>query len=287
MKGKTLLILAATIFSLSLKGQETGANPANPERFNKEKDLLLAHYDFKTDVDDLHSAAAFFTLLQHPGFSNIKHHAVAGTYGTQGGLYVPPDKLMQQAFGDNWSDAHKNREKAVRQVKELVNETLSNESDIWIAEGGQSDFSARLLKELKADHPQLKASEHFHIVQHSDWNEEVTSRESLRFVKEKADYNRIPDGNALDNGTPGFRTPYYTQWKPHVKNPEVTKVWTLAIDLANKYNGKEGRYNNEAIAAGGLDFSDFVEVCWMLQLENLRDTEDFFKHFTGSGPKAK
>ena len=90
MKGKTLLILAATIFSLSLKGQEKGANPANPERFNKEKDLLLAHYDFKTDVDDLHSAAAFFTLLQHPGFTDIQHHVLAGAYGTQEGPYVPP-----------------------------------------------------------------------------------------------------------------------------------------------------------------------------------------------------
>ena len=280
MKGKTLLILAATIFSLSLKGQKMDTSSSIPERFNREKDLLLAHYDFKTDVDDLHSAAALFTLLQHPEFTDIQHHAVSGAYGTQGGLYVPPERLLQKAFWNNWSDAHKNREKALSQVKQLVNETLSNDGDIWIAEGGQSDFTADVLRNVLAENPQLNVSKRFHVVQHSDWNEKVTSAESLQFVKQNADYNKIPDGNSLDNGTPGFRSPDYDDWKKHIEDPEVKQIWQIAIDLANKYNGKEGRYNNEAIAEGGLDFSDFVEVCWMLNLEDLRDAEDFFNFYS-------
>jgi hypothetical protein len=47
--------------------------------FNLKKDLLLAQYDCKTDVDDLHSVAAFATILANPEFSGINYHAVAGT----------------------------------------------------------------------------------------------------------------------------------------------------------------------------------------------------------------
>ena len=33
---------------------------------------------------------------------------------------------------------------------------------------------------------------------------------------------------------------------------------------------------NEAISAGGLDFSDHSEVCWILGLQDIKDTEEFF-----------
>jgi len=52
------------------------------------------------------------------------------------------------------------------------------------------------------------------------------------------------------------------------------------VDLGNKYNAKDGRYNNEAVSAGGLDFSDLSEVCWILGLEEIKDTEQFFSIYT-------
>jgi len=118
------------------------------------------------------------------------------------------------------------------------------------------------------------------VVQHSDWNENSTSPESLQFVKKNTDYQKIPDGNAVGNGTPGFRSPEYTQWKKKISNPKLIGIWQLATDLSNKYNGKEGRYNNEAISAGGLDFSDLSEVCWILGLQDIIDTEQFFNLYS-------
>ena len=53
----------------------------------------------------------------------------------------------------------------------------------------------------------------------------------------------------------------------------------MAITLGNQYNGQEGRSLNKAIAEGGLDFSDFSEVCWILNLKNLADVKDFFEHY--------
>ncbi|MBT8293350.1 MAG: hypothetical protein KJN70_08750, partial [Eudoraea sp.] len=262
MKFKTILIIALVTILTPLIGKATPLHLSKTANFNIDKDLLLVQYDCKTDVDDLHSVAAFITLMSHSNFKKVNYHAVAGTYGIQEGLYVPPNDLFKLAFGDNWTDAHKNLESAVARVKELAKKTLANKGDIWIADAGQSDFSAELVKALQADFPELNISQRIHVVQHSDWNEEVTAPENLDFVKKNTTYHKIPDGNAVGNGTPGFRTPDYTNWKDKIKDPKLVSIWQLAIVLGNKYNGKEGRYNNEAIAAGGMDFSDLSEVCW-------------------------
>ncbi|MDC6388561.1 hypothetical protein PP182_07695 [Maribacter sp. PR1] len=249
-------------------------------RFNLGKDLLLMHFDCKTDVDDLHAAAGLLTLMSQPKFSEVKYHAVAGTYGIQEGLYVPPNSLFKLAFGHNWTDAHERMEAAAEEVAQRAMATLEAEGDIWIAEAGQSDFSAHLVMAIQKMLPELESKKRIHIVQHSDWNEEVTSPELLEFAKTNTEYNKIKDGNSVGNGTPGFRTPGYTAWKQEVKDPKLKSVWELAVNLSQKYNGKEGRYNNEAVAENGLDFSDLSEVCWMLHLEDIKDTEEFFNRFT-------
>ena len=279
MRSKTFILIALVTILMSFAF--TVSNKKNIQGgFNLKKDLLLAQFDCKTDVDDLHSAAALATLLSNSTFSGIKYHAVAGSYGIQEGLYVPANDLFELAFGGNWTDAHDNLIPALKKVKKIVKKTLKNDGDIWIAEAGQSDFSAELIKAIQHDFPEIDLSKRIHLVQHSEWNEEVTSPESLKFVKENIDYQKIPDGNAVGNGTPGFRDPAYKKWEDQIKDPKLIEIWQLAIDLSNKYNGKEGRYNNEAILAGGLDFSDLSEVCWILGLEDIKDTEQFFDLFS-------
>jgi hypothetical protein len=276
MKSKTLIFIALFIIFISSNSLALHINPPKEGNFNKDKDLLLVNFDCKTDVDDLQSAAALATLLSDNKFSKVNYHAVAGAYGIQEGLYVPPNDLFQLAFGANWTDAHENMKNAVEQVKVIAKACIENQGDIWIADAGQSDFSAQLVKAIKADLPDVNISKRIHIVQHSDWNEEVTSPASLDFVKKNTDYHKIPDGNVAGNGTPGFRSPEYTGWKDKTRDPKLIEIWQLAIDLSNKYNGKEGRYNNEAVAAGGLDFSDLSEVCWIFGLQDIKDTEHFF-----------
>lgn len=280
MKCRSLILIAITIIFAASNCNGTDKKFLIAGNLNIEKDLLLAQFDCKTDVDDLHSVAALATLLSDPKFSEINYHAVAGTYGIQEGLYVPPNALFQRAFGDNWTDAHENLDAAVEKVKNIVKTTLANQGDIWIAEAGQSDFTARLVKAVQSDLPDIPVSQRIHVVQHSDWNEKVTSPESLEFVKKNTDYHKIPDGNKVGNGTPGFHSPGYTQWKSKISDPELIEIWKLAIDISNEYNGKEGRYNNEAISTGGLDFSDLSEVCWILGLQDIKDTEQFFNLYS-------
>ena len=279
MKFKAVVLIIITSIFIYSNNNAQHRKSSKTASFDFDKDLLIANYDCKTDVDDLQSVAALSTVLADAKFSKVNYHAVAGAYGIQDGLYVPPNDLFKLAFGDNWSDANENLPKAVEEGKKLAISTLKNQGDIWIAEAGQSDFSAELIKAIQVDLPDMNISKRIHIVQHSDWNEEVTSPASLAYVKANIDYQKIPDGNAVGNGTPGFRSPGFTNWQEKVSDPKLTKIWQLAIELSDKYNGQEGRYNNEAIAAGGLDFSDTSEVCWILGLKDIENTEDFFNRF--------
>ncbi|MEN8804055.1 MAG: hypothetical protein ACN4EF_01650 [Wenyingzhuangia sp.] len=276
MRHKILLILGIAPFFMSIKSYAIPLKTAQEADFNIEKDLLLVQFDCKTDVDDLHTVAALVTLMSNSKFSKVQYHAVTGTYGNQKGLYVPPNDLFQLSFGNNWTDAHKNFNYAVEKVKNIVLKTLQNEGDLWIAEAGQSDFTAELIKAIQINLPKMKVSKHIHVVQHSDWNETHTSTENLKFVQKYADYKKIPDGNKIGNGTPGFRDPTYSYWKNKIRTPDLVNIWQLATDLSKKYNGKNGRYNNKAISNGGLDFSDLSEVCWILGIQNIKDIEQFF-----------
>lgn len=249
-------------------------------KFEINKDLYLPQFDCKTDVDDVHSVAAVATMLADPRFANVRFHAVAGAYGTQEGLYVPANDVFAAAFGENWSDAHTDYQQALNAVSELVASTLQAGGDIWIADAGQSDFSADIVRNMKAKLPNVNTNERIHVVQHSNWNEEVTAPENLAYVKENAAYHKIPDGNAVGNGTPGFRSDIMADWRGALANPELTKVWEMVLAVGNKYNGQEGRYNNTAIANGGLDFSDVSETCWIFGFEQLKDGEAFFQEFS-------
>ena len=249
-------------------------------RFDSTKDLLLAQFDCKTDVDDLHTVAALATILLHPEYRNINYHAVAGAYGIQEGAYVPPNELFQLAFGTRWSDAHEKGNMAIQEVLTLVEEAIEQGGNIWIAEAGQSDFSARWIRVLLALRPGLNTKQRIHIIQHSDWNEEVTSAENLEFVKKVTDYRKIPDGNVVGNGTPGFRSDEIIDWREHIKDNRLVAIWETALHIGNQYNGKEGRYLNTSIANGGLDFSDLSETCYLLGLDALKDANAFFAFFT-------
>ena len=280
MKHKSIIFITIVTLILVLKSCASQNKVAKSAEFNKERDLLLVQLDSKTDVDDLHTAAALATLLSDSKFSKIHFHAVAGTYGIQEGLYVPPNELLKLAFENNWTDAHEDFNNAIEKVQAIVKTTLANQGDIWIAEAGQSDFTASLIKKILSDIPGINTSKRVHVVQHSDWNEKSTSPEHLQYVKSSTDYHKISDGNVVGNGTPGFMDPDFSNWKDKIKVPKLIKIWNLSTEISNEYNGKEGRYTNKAIVAGGLDFSDLAEVCWILGLNEIEDTTHFFKLFS-------
>ena len=274
-----ILLIGAYLSSCSI---EEGIEPDLLGRFDRNKDLYLAHFDAKTDVDDIHSVAALATMLADPRFSEVNYHAVAGTYGIQEGLYVPAEELFNLAFEEHWSDAHASFDKALNEVSNLAIETLKGGGSIWIADAGQSDFSAALIRRVQERMPEAVVKDRIHIVQHANWNEEVTTADDLAFAKETASYHKIPDGNAPGNGTPGFRSDMTVSWQEQVSDARVRVIWMTAIVIANTYNGADGRYLNESIQKGGLDFSDVAEMTWIFGFNDLVDAKDFFQEFSHS-----
>ncbi|TWU21855.1 hypothetical protein Pla144_45520 [Bythopirellula polymerisocia] len=271
--------LIAHVVATLMIGVATASAAEPIGRFDPGQDLLLAHFDLKTDVDDVHSVAAIATMLADPAMAKVRCHAVAGAYGVQTGLYVPAEGLFDLVFDDDWSDAHSDRDAALDRVTRLAAETLEAGGTVWVAEAGQSDFTAAVVRRLAERVPADELRSRIVVVQHADWNEEVTTAADLSYVRRTTNYKRIPDGNSVGNGTPGFRSELPVDWQTRITIARLATIWRRAIDIANRYNGVEGRYLNEAIAAGGLDFSDVSEVAWIFGLEDLTDAEAFFDRF--------
>jgi len=279
MTKKLILIFPLLPLLCSCTNMEV-VQPERLGRFQKTQDLYLAHFDLKTDVDDIHSVAAVATMLADRRFAEISYHAVAGAYGIQSGHYVPANELFELAFGSHWSDAHADFGKALAQVSHLAVEVLRSGGSIWIAEGGQSDFSAALVRDIQERLPEADLKNRLHIVQHADWNEEVTTPKDLVFVKETVSYHKIPDGNAAGNGTPGFRNDQVIDWRKYVTDAHLAAIWETAIAIANTYNGADNRYVNQSVKRGGLDFSDSAETTWIFGFNDLADANDFFEEFS-------
>ncbi len=266
---------------------DTCATAQRIGRFDPAKDVFFAQFDIKTDTDDLHSAAAVATILSHPAFACVEYAAVSGTYGTQGGTYVDPDTLFENAFGDSWVDAHNRKAGAAAELAARAAPVLAKGGHVWIMEGGQSDVSAETLRQILAASEADDVANRFHIVQHSDWNEQVTTPEDLAFVQATADYIKIPDGNATGNGTPGFRTPDGSTWASLLSAKDVGAIWAQAKDMALRNNGSGrteegiaiGGYDNQAIGAGGLDFSDTSEMAYIFGYDSLADVDAFVETF--------
>jgi hypothetical protein len=225
--------------------------------FNPNKDLLSLHYDHAPDKDDGHSAAADRTILQTMyGKKWIKAHivAVSGAYGKNAGGFNPnSDAVMDAAWNEcgGWLAAHTSRDEAINELTKRWSKTLKAGGDIWIKEGGQSDITAAVIKNIKEQMPKFDTTKRIHAVQHSTWNEDQTTEAALAYTKSNTDYIKIRDANAYLN----IRGGNEVFAKAAIENPEYSNIWKAAFAYYNP---------NERI-----DFSDTGELMRILGLGEL------------------
>ena len=173
--------------------------------FEPKQDLLSLHYDHAPDKDDGHSAAADRTLLDARFDADwIRQHtvAVSGAYGKNAKRFNDKsDAVMDTVWNDRggWLDAHADHGAAVQQLAKRWRQILDAGGDIWVKEGGQSDITAEVIKRLQAKNLGFEPRRRVHVVQHSDWNENQSGDDALKFCKQNTDYQRIPDANAYLN----------------------------------------------------------------------------------------
>ena len=266
--------------------------------FDIPEDILCPHFDTKPDLDDVHAQAAVGSVVAHPDLAGVDVFAVAGAYGEQGGEFVESFGVMELAFPGNWTSTTGTGYSwaaAVEQSALRMAAAINRGGDVWIAEAGQSDFSYDAIQLVLANTPGTDPRR-FHIVQHSQWNEDVSDDGKVAWLKANIDYIRIDDGN-FPNATPDFKT--FPDWDTSKGNDpdgqlagveqlwtHVTShatlgpLWTEAKRVADHYN-PIAAYNNTAIQAGGFDFSDASEVCHIFGMGKplINDHVDFFNVF--------
>lgn len=264
-------------------------------KFAKHKDILVSQFDFKPDADDVHAVAALGSMLEHSDMHGVNLFAVAGTIGIQGGKYINARSLMKMAFGQenfNWTDAHKNRDVSVNLVRDRIKAVLAQGGNAWVQEAGQSNFTRDWLVALKeAGVHELVIKNNIIIVQHSAWNEKHTSPEALKYVKEKTTYQAITDGNKpmkifARKDRRGPLTPMYIdksdKWIASAISTENSKkhsqsLWQEAIKIIEQTDFKA---HYSLIPKGGVDFSDNVELWWILELgQNAISVNAFWQRY--------
>ncbi len=256
--------------------------------FDNSTDILIAQFDSKPDPDDIHSQAALGCMLHHPDFAEVNYYAVAGAIGEQNGPFIDSDDLFDLAFGnENWTDADDDYWASVAAIKNKVVPILQNGGKVWVQEAGQSDITAEWLFQVLDEVPEETVKNNVIVVQHSNWNEDQSTDNLLDYVKDKASYYEIDDGNAGINQAWGDRGPWDTpQYRSqntsfltnalNSPNQKANDMWNLAIQHIEAVY--PGGFDEpwSWITGGGLDYSDCVENWWIFDLGTEVDNVDKF-----------
>ncbi|ADE55738.1 conserved hypothetical protein [Coraliomargarita akajimensis DSM 45221] len=263
---------------------------ARPQ-FDQATDLLLAQFDSKPDPDDIHAQAALGCMLVHPEYTGVQYYAVSGAYGIQNGPYLDSSTLFAMAFGEQWTDAHKDWDGSVARITAKVLSILQAGGKVWVQEAGQSNITADWIAEVLKTVPAETVKAKVIVVQHSQWNEDQTAPEDLSYVKAKASYFALDDGNAAWDADWGNRGPYSTpeyrskdtKYMAQAKaspNATAKKLWTEAFRIIDKYYPDGYPHEWSYIHFGGVDYSDCVENWWILEdrIES-PDTDGFWKKY--------
>lgn len=227
--------------------------------FDPAADLLVLHFDSRTNFDDAFSAVAALEVTSRLGLESLVVH------GTRSGGTPPVNEdaavVIAAAWGDEWLDADADRELAVTASAERWLTTLDAGGSVWVAEAGPSTLTAEVVREVVSLRPDLDPSTRIHVIQHSGHNERNTGSEDLAYVRSALDYQRIDDGNEV-NGTADFEQPSPAFVAAALEGRHA-EAWSTAFEL----------FGPDPI----LDFSDTVTVLHILGItvDEVADPNDF------------
>lgn len=225
-------------------------------------DLLTLHYDNCPDRDDGHALVAGKAVVDKVGIANVL--VVNGTCGHNiPHAYQPESEVVVKAvWGNDWLDSFNNETVSINISANRWAATLSNGNDVWIAEGGPSDFTAKVLRRISVVFPSVNRSR-IHVVQHSsgeNFNERQTSDTNIALVKQVANYIEIDNGNVPNNGTADLNTPS-SSFVSIALQSRYAAEWKAAFDYLNPDTK--------------LDFSDTVELLYIVDDTETRGVNEF------------
>jgi len=241
--------LPAPVTDTSSENTDAGLNTNSNGNSNGRiaaDDLLVLHFDNAPDRDDGHALVAGRVLSDTFGLNSVL--AVNGTHGyaRRGNFQVESESLFQRAWPSGLN-AFRDWEGSVATSAALWSNTIAQGNQVWVAEGGPSDFTADVLRAMPA--AQRKSVT---VVQHSHgWNEDNTRPDNVRYVSNQAVYIRIDNGNLADNSTADLN-----RKSDFFVNTALSSQWGGLWRSAFNYLSPDDK----------LDFSDTVEVLWLLEI---------------------
>ena len=235
--------------------------------FNRNRDLVAIHFDHAPDRDDGHAAVAALMVRDRLGL-NVQ--VVAGAHGVFNRDRYDPEseRLMSAVWGSEWLNAHSNRAGSIAAAVNRWTSVLAAGGSIWVAEGGQSDFTAAVVRSIRANHTEFDTNRRIHVIQHSDWNEVHALQADLNYTRNNTRYVKIADGND-PNATADFR------FESHNNGNFVARA------QSSSYSSQWAAAFNYLTPSEKLDFSDTVELMHLLGLGTnvIRDINDFGDYF--------
>ena len=226
------------------------------------RDLLSLHYDNCPDRDDGHALVAGKAVIDEVGLQNVL--VVNGTCGANIRNRYQPESVavLDAVWGNDWLDYFNQQTLSVNTAADRWAATLANGDDVWVAEGGPSDFTAGVLRRLDAIYPSVDRKR-IHVVQHSagsSFNEANTLSANISLVKQVADYIAIPDGNARNNGNADLNQKS-SSFVSIALQSRYASEWEVAFD----YLSPDTK----------LDFSDTVELLYIIDDTQTLTVDDF------------
>ncbi|MDJ0770359.1 MAG: hypothetical protein QNJ12_16305 [Ilumatobacter sp.] len=224
-------------------GEHTPGNTAG-QPFDPAVDLLVITFDF-ANRDDGHASVAARELATSLDLDPL---VVAGTSAPDSTWFVQEyTDVMSAAWGSDWLDAATDRPGAVARAADRWLLTIDAGGVVRVAEGGVSDFTADVLRELRDRRPGLDTTSVVQVVHHNGRNEDETRSGDLDVVRTSTSYVRIDDGNS-ENDTADLNGATAT-FESTALAGRHGDAWTVAFDY---------------LAAESLDFSDTVTALHVL-----------------------
>ena len=246
-------------------------------------DFIAMQYDSCPDPDDVHASVAGRMVLDYYGMEIDKDYSVVnGTCGydlNRSNYLTYSPQIFNKLYGNQgstatWLNAFDNEASSASAMAAKWKVALESGNKVWVAEGGPSDFTYKVIKALEGIAGDNINYKNITVVQHSSgsgFNERQTDDDNLAYVKSKATWLPINNGNNSGNATADLNdTGQQARIARFKANPEYGDEWAVAFDIAYSSSAKDK-----------LDGSDTVELMWILGLDsgdvaNWQEFEDKF-----------
>lgn len=233
-------------------------------------DLLVLHYDNCPDKDDGHAIPAGKSVVEKYDINNVL--AVNGTCGNSIRIRFNPasNAVMNASWGTEFLDASGQRAAALQHSVTRWAEVLANGASVWVAEGGQSDFTADVVREIETRYSNIDLKR-IHVIQHSTgpvaYNEKFTDNSNLNYLKSNVSYQAIANGNIGGNGSANLNQQSF-YFVSTAQASRFSAEWNAGF----AYLQPDCSIRTENCK---LDFSDTVGLLYIVDDKDTRNVNDF------------